>query len=795
MATFIIPWLLGSLVAITPLEYASMEMYDKAREGLEIELKKGNLAIRAELAQAYFSAREFDKVILLLENTSFNHVEGQLLALSLRQKARYDEALKIFEGLPTTVSISFDHALTLFEAKRYSEAKQIFENLSQKNFSKSLARLWQAKISIEENQFSEALDFLDSIQRSDLTDDAWYEWLYTRGDLAFRQRNWSESVAWFEKAMPLRNQELAAWAPKTALLLNQAYLKQIEDPQLSLDRKLVTLERSENLTRQYPQKPLDIARLICAKARLKNDPSAFSAGKAALEAAMKLNPELKVETLLLLGDNIYWEAERLESRSLFEEAYRYFQEAQAVKPAPEIQAKVLMTLNHINIDDALSLIKSIEKEGELTPTIFLLKAQMVSKRDQAAAIELLKTRQLEAPQAESQLWLLGTLLFKEKKYAESEQNLARLIEEYPDSVHLAEALYWAGRAAEVQAGSLERTRDYFYKLYTKFPSSDFAPEAYFYSYTFQEYLLGNRASIKHLHGFKERFPKSPLLLKVLYLEGLDALHDRRSPEGKLISRKNLTLAIDAFQELENLYDTLYIQNKIGEDLSSWTELYYQAKLERAKTNLAIAEESKGAKKEIYLDYAEELFQKIQNDFRVQASLFPFKLIEDESSYFLALTQMERGKLTEANETWKALCEKYLVRGDQTGYYLSKSLYQRGKLASRKENFIQALDLYDQAKIAAADFLSTDEILSLLIERGEVLKESGELDQAMLTLSEAVNYPAISHLRLKAMYLRAKIYSDQGRRHLARKQLESLKLKGGEWGIKAKETLDREFGYD
>ncbi len=69
-----------------------------------------------------------------------------------------------------------------------------------------------------------------------------------------------------------------------------------------------------------------------------------------------------------------------------------------------------------------------------------------------------------------------------------------------------------------------------------------------------------------------------------------------------------------------------------------------------------------------------------------------------------------------------------------------------------------------------------------------------MELAILTLSKVVNDDAISGMRLKAMYLRAEIYAQQGRRDLSRKQLEATAKKGGEWGQKAKETLERDYGY-
>lgn len=710
-------------------------------------------------------------------------------ALTLRQEGHFDEALHLLDTLSPSMALRFDQAITLFAAKRYLEAESLLEN--EEFHAEPLSQLWRAKIAIEEGKFAKAKRLLDAIQQEQLSADHWRELLYSRGDAAYRQKNWKEAAEWLEKALPARNQELADWLPKTVHLLNQTYLKQTEDPLLSLEEKTKALANAETLATRFTPSILDIARVTCAQARLRS-PSAFTEGRAAFERAMETNPELKAEALLLLADNIFWQAEKLDSAELFQEATHYFQEIYKIAPSPQIQAKVLMSLMRAgHFKESEQLINALEKGEPLPPAIFLLKVELVAKtQGPFAAIVLLEQKELSPSDRESQLWLWGNLLFQAQQYGEAEKKLAELIHTYPHSPHVPAALYWAGRAVETE--DREKMRSYFHTLYDRSPSSPLAPQAYFFFYSTQEYLLGNRASIKHLHGFKERFPHSPIVLTALYLEGLDALHDRQTAEGKFLSRKNLTLAIEAFQEVESRFDQLLSENVLSEELPKWRALRYQAMLEKAKANFAIAEEAKGAKKEIYLDYAEELFLNLKKEFSASS----FHPVEEESLYYLALTQKERAKFFLAHETFIALCHKYRALEMKTGYYLSKSLYQLGKLASRQGHYAEAIGFFDQAKEAApSPILSNDEQLLLLIDKGEALRLAGDLDQAMLVFSEAANYPAVSHLRLKAMLLRAEIYLAQGRLKLARKQLESLKLKGGEWAMKAEEILDQEFGYD
>ena len=68
------------------------------------------------------------------------------------------------------------------------------------------------------------------------------------------------------------------------------------------------------------------------------------------------------------------------------------------------------------------------------------------------------------------------------------------------------------------------------------------------------------------------------------------------------------------------------------------------------------------------------------------------------------------------------------------------------------------------------------------------------DEAMRLLSRVINDEAASPLRIQAMVLRAEIYESQGRPELALKQLEAAATKGGEWGRKAQEKLEKIYGY-
>lgn len=412
----------------------------------------------------------------------------------------------------------------------------------------------------------------------------------------------------------------------------------------------------------------------------------------------------------------------------------------------------------------------------------LLQSQILAKKGQfPEAIYLLEQLQIPPSLHEKQQFLIGTFLYEEKKYPEALSIFQDLKQKYPESSLAPETLYWIARGKEAKGEPVAEYRPDYQNLYQNFPNHPLAEEAYFNCYSPQDYLLGDKPAIKHLNAFQGKFPRSPLLLHASYYIGLDCLHDRRSFEGKWISRQNLIGAIEAFQNVETLFNKL----QITQEVSHLIPIRDQAILERAKTNLKVAALSKSAKKAIYLDYAEEVFSDLQSTLNDESGP-----IYQETLYFLALTQIQSDKSRHALQTLETLIQSYKDKKIENAYYLASALYQKGLLENGP------VELFDQALQAGKPtYLSNDDILNIMIAKAEVYRKEGKLDAAMLQLSEVVNYSTASSLRLKAMFLRAEIYIEQGRKPLAQKQLESIALKGGDWAIKAKEQLDKYHGYE
>lgn len=449
------------------------------------------------------------------------------------------------------------------------------------------------------------------------------------------------------------------------------------------------------------------------------------------------------------------------------------------------QGELALKTNHL--DFALTLLEKALNENPTEKTAFLLDEVRLQKElqempwDQAMLL-------LEKKEA---FLKIGFLLYEHNQFGKAIETFETFLSRNPNSPWVPEAIFWLAKSRE--AASLE-FKSHYKEIYERFPDHHLAPISYFNYYSLQDYLLGERGPIKHLHEFKIKFPHSPLNLHAYYLEGLDYLRDRKTLEGKWICRQNLTAAIDAFQKVETTFEKLQTKQECQE----WLPLRYQATLEKGKTNFAIAKGAKPAKKAIYLEYAKEIFQSLiaelkqgspERDKSQVAELKTDRLdpILEESLFNLALVKIESDEKEAALATLDQLLSQYKVHQINKGYYLASALFQKALL----ENDASLIHLIDEALEAAhPSYLSHDEILEMMLAKANYYRKIGDLDQAMLHLSSVVNAETASSQRLKAMFLRAEVYAEQGRTKLAQNQLEAIVLKGGSWAQKAKEQLEQ-----
>ncbi len=172
---------------------------------------------------------------------------------------------------------------------------------------------------------------------------------------------------------------------------------------------------------------------------------------------------------------------------------------------------------------------------------------------------------------------------------------------------------------------------------------------------------------------------------------------------------------------------------------------------------AIADESEGAKRQIYLEYAEEIFRKINSDFKnPDHPLYlhltysdSCALIEEENTYWLAQTCLKANKDAAAEEVLTEMLEKYRSAKITRGYFLSRAWYDLGLIASCRQDHKSALHCYMQAEDAAkGKVLNTDQKLDLWIQQSLCYKALQEMDNSILLLSKVVNDDAISGCALR-----------------------------------------------
>lgn len=402
------------------------------------------------------------------------------------------------------------------------------------------------------------------------------------------------------------------------------------------------------------------------------------------------------------------------------------------------------------------------------------------------------------------LKLLGTLYCQRGDFVKAEQTFLDLAQITPSSPFAGEAWFWAANCVENMEGSGQKSQQYRKFVYDQFPESPFAAEAYFRYYNYVEYLKGQLEAIEHLKAFETRFPKSPFLMNSYYLLGLDYQQLRKSLDGKMKRDKDELAAIEFFQKVASIFDTFNSSGLLPRDrLEFFTIVRFRALMEQAFTYLSLANQMEGAKKQVYLEDAEAILRQIYLELddvgnpliQMLASGKKHAQLQEECAYHLAKCYTKLHNDEAAERVMSKILARYKTAKITRGYYLSRIWYEQGMIAFRQKECDLAIQYFGQAEDAGkGNVLSIEELLDLWIQKSLCYRVMKKMDDAMLILSRVINYDAISSQRLKAMYLRAEIYEEQGRHELARRQLEATAKKGGKWANKAKTKLEENYVY-
>ncbi len=273
---------------------------------------------------------------------------------------------------------------------------------------------------------------------------------------------------------------------------------------------------------------------------------------------------------------------------------------------------------------------------------------------------------------------------------------------------------------------------------------------------------------------------------------MDRKKDHLSEEGELLRRRNWLGAIDAFQQAESTFEELLEKQLIPAlEIPYFIQVREQAQLERGKLNFAIAQESSGGKRLIYLNYAEQVFKNLIQHFlsSIPPSSYPNRWAEAE--FQLAKIYREQGKEEKAGKQLNQALAHFKQGNIQEGSRLAHVWIEKGKMAYQKQDYATALACFDEGEKAMhGKGIHPEERLALWIEESHCHQALEQWDASMRLLSKVINADVISPLRIQAMFLRAESYERQGRHELALKQLEAISRQGGKWAQEAQNKMEK-----
>lgn len=833
-------------------------LYDLAIEKYRSLFKSSTLAkheqeeAQIRMAQGYLYDQNPSAALEVLGSVPPNpegvYLQGmafRMLGKLIEAKEAFEKAIQFNEGKRQEAYLEL--GIIHFDLNEEEEKiRTCLEEIKQGPGKEDLyiqAQIYLARLDLRSDNFDKAVKRLRSLQMS-LPSGSLYsiQAAFWTGVAFYQKGNLNEAIQAFAAALSKKGAHPPPWQGDTLRYMVDCTLKLAQ----TQNNPALYHQAEELLKGCEPSEETDLAmaELLIFKGKqfaddpsfqkglaLVNEPGKFTAVPlraqvCALLARATQGPERekvllelteeRFQTTPQYGDGWFWRGEDLLKKGMslkktqpatatltflnaaqaFEKSRHAFKQADKEFAATRLEAEALWQVKTKDtLEKALSLLETSPSTDEVLYLKGLTAAALDPKRGIFILEEGLALREEENAYSEKIQLLLGTLYYHDQNLKKAYSQFLSLADKTQDTELASRAFLWAARCVEDQPDEAKFLRK---KVFNSFENSSGAAEAFFLYYPYKDYLQGDRGALKHLQGLKEKFPHSPIAIVSQYLVGMDLKRDRKTVEGKWIRKKDLNRSIEAFQDGETLFEELEEKNQIPEEeINFYRKVKIRSTLERALANLVIADESQGAKRQIFLEYAEEVFREIgellsKNNFSAQEGFAP---LLEESSYWLTQTFLKQGHKKEAQRELEKMIQKYGQLNITRGYFLSRVWYELGLLALEEQQPMRALDYFSFAEDAGkGKVLSTDQRIDLLIQKSLSYLALHETDKAMLLLSQAINSDQISSLRVKAMFLRADIYRQQGRKELARKQLEATSKKGGEWALKAKQKLDEDYAY-
>lgn len=726
--------------------------------------------IQSRLALCHLELKNPNTALAILNDQK--EPNRYLQAVAKRQLGLYQEAIDILaEDLSHPPSL-LERGMDYYHLGNWALAQRDLDKITIDDpHLYNLSQLYLARIALYQNNPKKASIILDQISISE-DSPLQIEKSYLQGVCHFMNHQYEAAIEEFQKLEKDTHKSVRASSQRFLAWSKIQLADRSSKPIAFLDEAEALLLLSEN-----ESSGIDLGEFYLMKGRSTKEPFFYEKART-VSRSLPLEQKNFIMGLTFLEEGIYYNClkQKGEAIAAFEKALLAFRACPQGNHSAKVKLYEAVTNAYLgNNAESVSLLVSLYNDKSAQATlkdpqqIYYLAALLStdSLSSLQAHVNEGIDRYPEGPYTDLMKLMVGIAFLKESRYDEAYNAFEALIKDHPSSSHLDEAWHWKAYSSS----DPERKKEALQYLYIHYPKSPYAPEAYFNTYSYREYLQGSRHSIKHLQALPTLFPQSPLQINAYYLVGLDHNKNRLDAGGNIVRYQNLTAAIEAFQKAEASFDSMSEQNILGSQLPYYRKISHKAKLERGKANLAIGENSQGSKRQIYLKYASDVLEELAKQIAKFSDPF-YAQLRDEVDYSHGHALISQGDIDKAADVLAGLIDRSQAASIKQGYLLSRAHYDRGVIAQQRKDYQAALIAFSQAENCAQG-LSDDQRLDLWIQQSHCYKGMNRLPEAMSLLSKVINEDVVSGLRIKAMLLRADLYDLQGRPELARKQRDTV----------------------